>query len=123
MADLLLHQSLRQRFPHVAGIDISEENLERMRALGYENLYKMDAEKISLDEKYDTIVAGELIEHLSNPGLFLDRALMHLKPGGRLIITTPYVFSLLYIVYSNTKKVENDEYLCAPVYSNQYLTD
>jgi 2-polyprenyl-3-methyl-5-hydroxy-6-metoxy-1,4-benzoquinol methylase len=113
-----LHQNLRQRFPHVVGIDISEENLERMRALGYENLYRMDAEQFSLAEKYDTIVAGELIEHLSNPGLFLDRVLMHLKPGGRLIITTPYVFSLLYIVYSNLKypktceNAEHTHWLC-----------
>ncbi|HAV76436.1 MAG TPA: hypothetical protein DCX53_03685, partial [Anaerolineae bacterium] len=98
-----LHQHLRQKYDHVVGIDISDENLSAMRALGYQNLYNMDAESFSFDEKFDTIVAGELIEHLSNPGLFLDRARIHLKPDGRLIVTTPYVFSLLYIIYSKIK--------------------
>jgi 2-polyprenyl-3-methyl-5-hydroxy-6-metoxy-1,4-benzoquinol methylase len=60
-----LHQNLRNRFPNVTGIDISRENLEKMRALDYDNLYEMEAEHFSLEEKYDTIVAGELIEHLS----------------------------------------------------------
>lgn len=98
-----LHQHLRQRFDQVSGIDVSEENLEQMRQLGYQNLYCMDAETFDLNEKFDTIVAGELIEHLSNPGLFLDQARKHLKPDGRLILTTPYAFSLLYILYSNLK--------------------
>jgi len=98
-----LHQHLSQKFARVVGIDISEENLEKMRALGYKNLYRMDAESFSLEEKFDTIVAGELIEHLSNPGLFLNQARSHLNPGGRLIVTTPYVFSLLYVLYSNLK--------------------
>jgi SAM-dependent methyltransferase len=98
-----LHQHLRQKFPHVVGIDISEENLEKMRQLGYQNLYRMDAETFLLGEKFDSIVAGELIEHLSNPGLFLDQAHRHLNPGGRLILTTPFAFSLLYVLYSNLK--------------------
>jgi SAM-dependent methyltransferase len=48
-----------------------------------------DAESMRLNERFDLIVAGELIEHLSNPGLFLERAREHLKEGGRLILTTP----------------------------------
>lgn len=98
-----LHQYLRSKFPRVIGIDISEENLSIMRSLGYEDLYQMDAETFSIDESFDTVVAGELIEHLSNPGLFLDRVRSHLKPGGRLIITTPYVFAIFYNLYANLK--------------------
>lgn len=98
-----LHQYLTQNYSHVIGIDISVENLEKMRSLGYQNLYQMNAETFSFDETFDTIVAGELIEHLSNPGLFLDRARSHLDSDGRLIITTPYVFTILYMLYANLK--------------------
>jgi len=37
----------------------------------------------------DNIVAGEVIEHLKHPYAFLLECLKILKPGGRLIITTP----------------------------------
>jgi 2-polyprenyl-3-methyl-5-hydroxy-6-metoxy-1,4-benzoquinol methylase len=46
-------------------------------------------ETISLGNTYDVAVAGDVIEHVSNQGLFLDNVCRHLEPGGRLIITTP----------------------------------
>lgn len=119
-----LHQRLRQLYPRVVGIDISATNLEKMRSLGFQNLYQMDAETFTFDESFDTIVAGELIEHLSNPGLFLARARAHLEPGGRLIITTPYVFSPLYVLYANFKypktceNAEHTHWLCIETMRN-----
>jgi SAM-dependent methyltransferase len=119
-----LHQRLSQLHPRVVGIDISAANLEKMRALGYQNLYQMDAETFSFDETFNTIVAGELIEHLSNPGLFLARARAHLESGGRLIITTPYVFSPLYVLYANLKypktceNAEHTHWLCIETMRN-----
>lgn len=38
--------------------------------------------------KYDNILAGELIEHLSNPFKFLSDCYSSLNVGGRLIVTT-----------------------------------
>ncbi|MBV7481480.1 bifunctional 2-polyprenyl-6-hydroxyphenol methylase/3-demethylubiquinol 3-O-methyltransferase UbiG [Bordetella sp. BOR01] len=38
---------------------------------------------------YDAIVCGEAIHLLRNPGLMLHGAFQALRPGGRLIITTP----------------------------------
>ena len=38
----------------------------------------------------DCIVAAEIMEHVYEPGLFIDKLIEKLKPGGRLIITTPY---------------------------------
>jgi 2-polyprenyl-3-methyl-5-hydroxy-6-metoxy-1,4-benzoquinol methylase len=46
-------------------------------------------ETISLGAEFDVAVAGDVIEHVSNQGLFLDNIARHLVPGGRLIITTP----------------------------------
>ena len=39
---------------------------------------------------FDTVVLGEILEHLHDPGPLLDRSLEHLRPGGRLVITTPF---------------------------------
>jgi SAM-dependent methyltransferase len=98
-----LHGRLQNKFPATIGIDINQENINQLLDLGYENIYLQDAEDFAVDKKFDTIVAGELIEHLANPGRFLQRCRMHLKPGGRVIITTPYVFSLMYILYALVK--------------------
>ncbi|RMD67368.1 methyltransferase domain-containing protein, partial [Candidatus Parcubacteria bacterium] len=62
-----------------------------------------DAQTFSLNERFDTIVSGELIEHLSNPGQFLARAQEHIKPNGRVVLTTPYVFGLANILYAILK--------------------
>jgi len=95
-----LHGRLREQFPAVSGIDISAENITALQRQGFANLHVRSAESFELDEEFDTIVAGELIEHLSNPGLFLQQARAHLKPGGRVVLTTPHPFSLLDITYA-----------------------
>jgi predicted SAM-dependent methyltransferase len=47
---------------------------------------------MELNQSYDVIVAGEIIEHLENPGLFLRNMRRHLKPQGKLILSTPNPF-------------------------------
>lgn len=54
-----------------------------------------DVEKLDLGVTplFELIIAGELIEHLNNPGLFLERAKFHLVENGRILITTPNITS------------------------------
>jgi 2-polyprenyl-3-methyl-5-hydroxy-6-metoxy-1,4-benzoquinol methylase len=56
------------------------------------------AEDFFIDKKFSAIFAGDLIEHLSNPGLFLVRSREHLATDGRLILTTPNAFNLFSLV-------------------------
>jgi 2-polyprenyl-3-methyl-5-hydroxy-6-metoxy-1,4-benzoquinol methylase len=110
-----LHGVLRNSFPHVVGIDIEETNIRKLQALGYQDIYLQSAENFSLPQKFNTIVAGEVIEHLASPGLFLERAKAHLVPGGSVVITTPYPFSLLYAFYALMKfprTCQNLEHTC-----------
>ena len=44
----------------------------------------------------DCIVAAEIMEHVHEPGLFIDKLLEKLKPRGKLVITTPYNEKLEY---------------------------
>jgi 2-polyprenyl-3-methyl-5-hydroxy-6-metoxy-1,4-benzoquinol methylase/spore maturation protein CgeB len=41
-------------------------------------------------DQFDTLVLGEVIEHVVNPHAFLERCFMHLKPGGTCVLTTPF---------------------------------
>ena len=39
---------------------------------------------------FDSVVLGEILEHLDDPSELLSRSLEHLRPGGRIVITTPF---------------------------------
>lgn len=95
-----LHDNLLRQGLEVWGIDISTKDVEEDIKSGYANLYAMSAEDFMLPVKFNSIIAGELIEHLNNPGLFLQKAYEHLEIGGKLIITTPNPFALLNIFYA-----------------------
>jgi len=48
-------------------------------------------------KKFDTIIAGEIIEHLENPVEFIKKCSNHLRKKGRLILTTPNALGLQYL--------------------------
>lgn len=87
-SDLWLHGRLEQKAGEVLGIDYAEDEIEKLRERGY-NVKTADAESFELGEQYDKVVAGEIIEHLPNPGQFLRNAREHLKDEGTLILSTP----------------------------------
>jgi SAM-dependent methyltransferase len=108
-----LHAQLCQTFPNaeILGIDINATAVGEMRKKGL-NVLVADAEDMHLDTRFNSIVAGELIEHLSNPGSFLQGCRRHLKPEGRVILSTPNPFSLMYyLMYlKNFKAAFNPEH-------------
>jgi SAM-dependent methyltransferase len=110
-----LHGRLLEKFPSVIGLDLNQENMDKLKAQGFQNLVVGNAEDIQLNAKFNTIVAGELIEHLSNPGAFLSSARKHLAPGGKIVLTTPYPFGLLGVLYAALKfpkTCQNLEHTC-----------
>ena len=42
------------------------------------------------EDRYDTVVIGEVLEHLATPEHFLQKAHGSLKKGGRIVITVPF---------------------------------
>lgn len=45
-----------------------------------------------VESSFDCIFASEVMEHLSNPFLFVENITRVLKPGGTLVITIPFMF-------------------------------
>ncbi|MGB4076506.1 MAG: class I SAM-dependent methyltransferase [Minisyncoccia bacterium] len=98
-----VHALLRTRTEDLWGIDLQYEETE---LLGPSSHYaRMSAESFSLSRRFTVLFAGDLIEHLPNPGLFLDSAKRHLEKGGCLILTTPNAFNL----FNLTEKITKDE--------------
>lgn len=52
----------------------------------------------NIKEKFDTIIAGEIIEHLESPINFIRYCKNLLNKNGRIIITTPNAIGLQYII-------------------------
>ena len=77
--------------PNIVGLDLDAEGVEVLKQRGY-NAVCGDVHVVDLDRQFDTIIAGEIIEHLDNPGQFLCNMHRHLKPGGRLVVSTPNPF-------------------------------
>jgi len=50
-----------------------------------------------IKKKFDTIIAGEVIEHLIRPDDFIKHCIKHLNKKGILILTTPNAIGLQYI--------------------------
>lgn len=86
-----LHSKLTKVSKKCIGVDL-DKNMVELLNNQYEvsNVIQGNVEQLNgLDiEKFDVIVAGEIIEHLNNPGLFLKSARAKLKVGGKLLITT-----------------------------------
>jgi len=77
------------------GLDIDSATVEELHEAGmFLNVVTGDAERLTGGAKYDVVVAGDIIEHLSNPGSMLDGALKVAKSGGMLIVSTPNAFGL-----------------------------
>jgi 2-polyprenyl-3-methyl-5-hydroxy-6-metoxy-1,4-benzoquinol methylase len=88
-----LHGFVKKHAKSVLGVDYLPSEVEKLRKKGYD-IICADVETMNLNKKYDVIIAGELIEHLSNFGLFLDTIKKHLKEEGIFIVTTPNAFSI-----------------------------
>jgi len=80
------------------GIELDDQLASRARAKGF-NIVTGDAQHMDLGRDFDVIFAGEVIEHLSCPGAFLDGARRHLAQNGILVLTTPNVFAVSNFVY------------------------
>jgi 2-polyprenyl-3-methyl-5-hydroxy-6-metoxy-1,4-benzoquinol methylase len=89
-----LPQSLHWRIAAVAqdavGIDVADVVEEANVRYPQLNLVKASAEDLSdLEGPFDLVVLGDLIEHVSNPGLVLDEARSIIHTAGEIIITCP----------------------------------
>lgn len=108
-------EDFQEKATSAKGIDILEDDVKRAQSLGF-NVEVGDAESFVDGEKYDVIFAGELIEHLSNPGAFLRCAYENLKDDGVLILSTPNTFSFSRILRCVTRGTNepppNTEHTC-----------
>lgn len=102
--------NLAKRYPSLRfiGIDIAQSNVDKARAWadaeGVKNarfywgavkpegyiLVQGSIEAQLTPDSLDAIIAAEVLEHVPNPQHVADALIKYLKPGGLMIVTTPY---------------------------------
>ena len=96
-----LHAILMKNSTEVLGLDYNQQAIENLRKYGINNIMYCDVTdhdefKRSCGNFHpDIIIVGELIEHLSNPGLMLANIVNNF-PGAEVVISTPNLLSVIY---------------------------
>ena len=101
--NMLLHFDLEKIAGELYGFDYDQKGLDILSNRGTRNLYRADLEnldELKLDETFDVIIAGEMIEHLNNPGRFLQGIQRFMNNETELVITTINAYSALrFMIY------------------------
>lgn len=97
-SDTWLHAHLDRSATSLVGIDVNEAGVAAAVADGYE-AYAIDCrDSAALAEAgiapAPLVIAGEVIEHLDDPGSFLEGLHDLVAPSGELVITTPNITGL-----------------------------
>lgn len=124
---MLLHFDLAKSASELYGFDFDQEGIDILEKHGTKNLYRADLEKleeVQLDETFDVIIAGEMIEHLNNPGLFLQGIQRFMNSETSLVITTINAYSAFrFLIYGlRGKGGENEPVHPDHVYYFSYKT-
>lgn len=96
------------------GLDINKIGIEKMNARGYPAIC-MDATSDNyLDQKFDIIIVGDVIEHLTNIGGLIKFCKNNLEDNGSIIISTPNPFYLgsVFAAWFKGPMIANFEHTC-----------
>src|SRR6185295_5937838 len=78
----------------VTGIDPAGENVEAAKLHAEKNGLAIDYRTTTVEaladtgEKFDIVIASEVVEHVADLDLFVQRAAEMVRPGGLMIVTT-----------------------------------
>jgi SAM-dependent methyltransferase len=79
----------------VVGLDVDRDALTIAAELGIDTVWADVEERLPLaDESFDVVLAGELLEHLSDPRHTVVEVARVLRPGGSFVGSVPNAFRL-----------------------------
>lgn len=109
-----LHEYLEEVSDQLVGVDIDEEAVSELQASGWDIRVDEATELSTVSGPFDTIVATEVIEHLSDIGGLFEACREILAEDGSLIVSTPNQWSICYIrrVLFGDDPVGNEEHTC-----------
>jgi SAM-dependent methyltransferase len=108
-----LHRHLASSATSCLGVDLETET-GKLAEAGF-NVKVADLTKAPLDQQFDLIVAGEVLEHVDAPGKFMKNCAAMLRPDGRFAITVPnpwYLNAVLKSALRSQTFVDSADHVC-----------
>jgi 2-polyprenyl-3-methyl-5-hydroxy-6-metoxy-1,4-benzoquinol methylase len=83
-----LHKALKEVASSLVGMDLYAPGVKYLNEVGY-NIICADSQQFDLNQSFDVLIAGDIIEHLEDFHGFLTSCKRHMHADSRLIISTP----------------------------------
>ncbi len=94
---------------NITSLDISKLNIEKAIKINSHSRHTGivgDSFNLPfLDNSFDCVISSEVIEHITDPKIFVGELFRVVKTGGTLIITTPYKEELQYYLCIHCNKM------------------
>jgi 2-polyprenyl-3-methyl-5-hydroxy-6-metoxy-1,4-benzoquinol methylase len=129
--NIYLYKRLEEVAARQFGIDNSEEGIRYMQDVlkcdnvAVEDILNGPIHNTIQNEQWDSMILGEILEHIDNPVLFLSTIRARYKPYVKqLVITVPNALSINNTMYSwkNTERINTDHrYWFTPYTLNKIL--
>jgi SAM-dependent methyltransferase len=88
-----LHARIREVAKSCVGVDFLADDVEELRRRGFDiRIGNVLTDDPPDEAAFDVVVAGDIVEHLEDPGTFLRYVARALRPDGVAVITTPSAF-------------------------------
>jgi SAM-dependent methyltransferase len=87
------HGRIKRVAKRAVAVEINPELCKHYNAKGFDFRCADATSDIDLGERFDRVFCGDVIEHVNDPVALLAFAKRHLKPGGRMLFTTPNPFA------------------------------
>ena len=99
---------------HLVGVDINQKLCKYAQNLGFDIRHTDACSEEFLGQKFDLILACDVIEHVSNIGGLLRFIKNHLTNDGKAIVTTPnpFFYGYFFDVLKKGTSVPNFEHAC-----------
>jgi len=92
------HRKIKNWATKVVGVDILEEEVRILNDMGFD-VRLVDATSLTdLGERFERVVIGDVIEHVSNPVALVEFAARHLAHDGLIMVSTPNPFYYSFIM-------------------------
>ncbi len=101
------HKKLIEHAKKVVGVDILKEYVDILNKEGFDMRVCDATSEEYLGEKFDLVIMGDVIEHVSNPIKLVEFAIRHLNDSGEVIIKTPNP----YYISSIKKKIKGKAFV------------
>jgi 2-polyprenyl-3-methyl-5-hydroxy-6-metoxy-1,4-benzoquinol methylase len=108
-----LHKHISQVAHSCLGVDILEEEVNYIQSCGF-NVICFDITQKPLEQKFDVITCGDVLEHLDSPAKLLSSAAQMLAPGGKVVISVPnpwYINVLIKNFRNGSPFVDNADHV------------